>query len=210
MLKLQIIIGSTRQGRQADRVMRWIEPVARAHTAFETEVLDLRDHALPFFQETIASLGDLRAPTYSDPAVTRWNEKIKEGDAFLLVTPEYNHTVPAVLKNALDSVFFSFGFRHKPVAFAGYSVGVAAGVRAVEHLNQIVLEMEGVPVRTQTLVPFVMNAFGEDGRPTNPMVEIGLGVMLDDLAWLGNALKSARQAGEPPPPQFRMRPPPKK
>jgi len=205
MLKLQVIIGSTREGRNADHLVRWITPVVTGHGAFEVESLDLRDWALPFFQETIKGLGNLANPTYSDPVVTRWNAKIKEADAYLIISPEYNHGIPGVLKNAIDSVFFSNGFRHKPVAFAGYSVGVAAGSRAVEQLNQVMLEMEAVPVRTQTLVPFVLSAFDPEGKPANAAMGIGLTIMLDDLAWLAKALKTARAEGELPPANFRMR-----
>ncbi len=205
MLKLQVLTGSTRQGRNADPILKWLLPQLKERTEFEVELLDLRDWALPLFQETIASLGDLRNPAYSDPLVKKWNQKIKEGDAFLLVTPEYNHSVPAVLKNAIDSVFFSFGFRHKPVAFVGYSTGVGAGVRAVEHLNQIMLEAEAVPVRTQTLVPNVLSAFDAEGKPTSPMLPITLAVMLEDLAWLGNVMQRGRAEGEPLPPSLRMR-----
>jgi NAD(P)H-dependent FMN reductase len=205
MLKLQIIVGSTRTGRNADPVLRWLAPVARAHGAFEVETLDLREWSLPFFQETIATVGDFKDPTYSDPLVKRWNTKIKEADAYLMVTPEYNHSMPAVLKNAIDSVFFSFGFRHKPVAFVGYSLGVTAGARAVEHLGQVMLETDAVPVRTPTLIPFVSSAFDEEGRATSAALDVALTVMLDDLAWLGNALQSARAQGEPPPAALRIR-----
>jgi len=205
MLKLQIIVGSTREGRHSDTVLRWLLPVVRAHSAFEVEVLDLRDWPLPFFQETIVGLGNLADPTYSDPIVKRWNDKIKEADAYLFVTPEYNHGVPALLKNAIDSVFMSFGFRHKPVAFVSYSNGLAGGVRSVEHLTQIMVEADAVPVPTPTLVPQVMTAFGADGKPVNPALEATAIVMLEDLAWLGNALKAARAQGELPPPNFRVR-----
>ena len=205
MLKLQIIVGSTRPERNADAVLRWVAPVAQANGAFEVETVDLRDWPLPLFQETMATVGDFSNPTYSDPLVKRWNNKIKEADAYLLITPEYNHSVPGVLKNAIDSVFVSFGFRNKAVAFVGYSVGVAAGVRAVEHLNQIMVEAEALPVRTPTLIPFVMNAFDAEGKPANPAMGVGLGVMLDDLAWLANALKTARAAGELKPAGIRIR-----
>jgi NAD(P)H-dependent FMN reductase len=136
---------------------------SRAHGAFEIEILDLRDWPLPFFQETIATVGDFANPTYSDPLVKRWNDKIKEADAYLIVTPEYNHSIPALLKNAIDTVFFSYGFRQKPVAFVGYSLGFTAAARAVEHLTQIMVETEAVPVRTPTLVPLVTAAFDEKG-----------------------------------------------
>jgi hypothetical protein len=91
------------------------------------------------------------------------------------------------------------------VAFVGYSAGVAAGVRSVESLNQIMLEAEAVPVRTQTLIPFVATAFGEGGKPTNPALDVGLTVMLEDLEWLAVALKTARAQGELPPAQLRIR-----
>jgi NAD(P)H-dependent FMN reductase len=107
MLKLQIIVGSTREGRYADAVLRWLLPVAKAHGAFDVEVLDLREWQLPLFQETLATIGDFKNPTYSQPIVKKWNQKIVEGDAYLFVTAEYNHSIPGVLKNAVDSVFLT-------------------------------------------------------------------------------------------------------
>lgn len=195
MLKLQIIIGSTREGRNADAVCRWLLPVIRSHGAFEVETMDLRDWPLPFFRETIATVGDFGNPTYSDPLVKRWNDKIGEADAYIIVTPEYNHGIPASLKNAIDSVFFSFRFRQKPVAFVGYSLGFTAAARAIEQLTLIMVETEAVPIRTPTLIPLVANAFDNEGKPVNASIVASLGVMLDDLAWLGTALKRARSEG---------------
>jgi NAD(P)H-dependent FMN reductase len=205
MLKLQIIIGSTREGRNADAIVRWVKPLAEANGSFDLELLDLRDWPLPMFRETLATVGDMRNPTYSDPLVKAWNAKIKEADAYLFITPEYNHSVPGELKNAIDSVFASYAFRHKPVGCVGYSIGAAAGVRAVEHLNQIMLEMEASPLRTQTLVPFMAQAFDAQGKAVNPVMNAGLVVMLEDLAWMGNALKTARAAGDIAPPTARFR-----
>ena len=205
MLKLQVIVGSTREGRNADTVCRWFLPIAQSHGAFEVETLDLRDWPLPFFQETIATVGDFANPTYSDPIVKRWNEKIKEADAYIIVTPEYNRSIPGVLKNAIDSVFFSFRFRQKAVAFVAYSLGYTAGARAVEHLTQIMVETEAIPVRTPTLVPFVTNAFDDEGKPTNPAVTASLTAMLDDLAWLGKVLQAARTEGQLTPAALRIR-----
>lgn len=205
MFKLKIIIGSTRAGRNADSVCRWLLPLVQAHGAFDVEVLDLRDWQLPFFQETIATVGDFGNPTYSDPLVKRWNDKIRDADAYIIVTPEYNRSIPAVLKNAIDTVFFSFAFRRKPVAFVGYSLGPTAGARAVEHLNQIMIETEAVPVRTSTLVPLVNDAFDVQGQPINPILNINLGVMLEDLAWMSDVFKSARAEAQLPPAALRIR-----
>jgi len=137
--------------------------------------------------------------------VKRWNDKIGEADAYIIVTPEYNHSIPGVLKNAIDSVFFSFRFRHKPVAFVAYSLGATAGARAIEHLTQIMVEAEAIPVRTPTLIPFVTNAFNSDGQPANPALAANLAIMLDDLAWLAKPLKMARREGQLPPSALRMR-----
>jgi NADPH-dependent FMN reductase len=81
MPKLQVILGSTRPTRAADRVVPWVVDRAESHGAFEVELLDLRDWPLPFFQEHIGTLGDFSDPTYSDPIVRSWNRKIAEGDA---------------------------------------------------------------------------------------------------------------------------------
>jgi len=102
-------------------------------------------------------------------------------------------------------VFFSFSFRHKPVALVGYSLGVAAGVRAVEHLNQIMLETEALPIRVQTLIPFVAAAFDAEGKMLTPAIDVGATVMLEELAWLGKAMKNARTEGELAPASLRIR-----
>jgi NAD(P)H-dependent FMN reductase len=204
-MKLQVIVGSTRPDRASDGVMPWVFRRASAHEAFEAELLDLRDWPLPLFGEHRGSIGDLGDPTYSDPAVRRWNKKIAEGDAYLMVTPEYNHSVPGVLKNAIDSVFVSYAFRNKPMGAVGYSSGIAGGVRAIEHLAHIAIETELVPLRNSVILPKVAAAFGEDGEPADPMTEISMGILLDDLAWWGRALSEARARGQLPPGSVRAR-----
>jgi len=205
MLNLKIIIGSTRPGRAADRVVPWIGQVAREHGAFDVEVLDLRDWPLPIFGETFATLGDPATPTFSVPEVRRWNDAIRAGDAYLFVTPEYNHSVPAVLKNAIDSVFATFGFRNKPAAFLAYSGGIGGGIRAVEHLAHIAIEAELVPLRNTVLIPYVTAAFGPGGEPADDRTRAATKIMLDDLAWWAAALRRARRDG-PLPPAIMRRP----
>jgi NAD(P)H-dependent FMN reductase len=204
MHRLQIITGSTRPGRLADAVIPWVVRHAEAHPAFEVELLDLRDWALPMFGEHAGSIGDPADPTYSDPVVKRWNTAIRRGAAYLFITPEYNHSVPAVLKNALETVFASFAFRNKPAAFVSYSTSIAGGARAVEHLTQISVDHEMAPVRTSVLVSQALTAFGHDGEPTDPATRASLALLLDDLAWWAAALHGARAAGELPPARRRM------
>jgi NAD(P)H-dependent FMN reductase len=205
MSKLLVIVGSTRPGRAADRVMPWLTEKTAGHAAFETEIVDLRDWPLPIFGEHMGTIGDFNDPTYSEPLVKAWNNKIKAADAYIFVTPEYNHSIPGGLKNAIDTVWLSFGFRNKPVAFVAYSGGVAGGVRAIEHLAHVFVETESVPMRNSVVIPFVTNAFDEEGKPVSPVTNVAADVMLDDLAWWSAALEKARAAGELVPGSFRMR-----
>jgi NAD(P)H-dependent FMN reductase len=204
-MKLQVIVGSTRPARASDKVVPWVLRRASARTDFETELLDLRDWPLPIFGEHMGSIGDFSDPTYSDPVVRRWNKKIAEADAYLVVTPEYNHSIPGVLKNAIDSVWVSFAFRNKPLASVAYSGGIAGGVRAIEHLAHIAIETELVPLRNSVIIPKLDTAFGEDGEPADPITDVSMGILLDDLAWWASALGQARAGGELPPGVLRLR-----
>jgi len=205
MSKLLVIVGSTRPGRAADLVVPWVTSRARGHGGFDVEVADLRDWPLPIFAEHPGTIGDIADPTYSEPIVRAWNQKVKQADAFVVVTPEYNHSIPAVLKNAIDTVWLSFGFRNKPVAAVGYSGSIGAGIRAIEHLAHVFIEAEAVPLRNTVVIPFVRTAFGADGEPSDPETGIRLQIMLDDLAWWSTALEQARAAGELTPGSLRAR-----
>ncbi len=205
MYTLQVIVGSTRPTRAADPVTRWVMDRAERHEALRPELLDLRDWPLPMFSEHFGTIGDFRDPTYSDPIVRSWNAKIREGDAFLIITPEYNHSIPAVLKNAMDSVWVSFAFRNKPIASVSYSGGQTGGARAAEHLNSISVELGAVPMQCSVSMAQVMDAFDADGKPVHPLAEIRLGILLDDLAWWAAATSRARAGGELPPAGLRVR-----
>jgi NAD(P)H-dependent FMN reductase len=204
MWNLKIILGTTRPTRAVDLVHPWVVRRANAHGAFEVDVLDLRDWPLPPFQEHAGSIGDFNDPTYSEPIVREWNRKIKEADAVLIVTAEYLHSIPGTLKNALDNIFVSFALRNKPLAAVGYSGGIAAGTRAVEHLMAIAIEAEMAPLRQTVLIPKVGTAFDADDNPIDPGTDIAMTVMLDDLAWWTALLATGRAQGELPPAVFRM------
>jgi NAD(P)H-dependent FMN reductase len=205
MPKLNIIVGSTREDRAAQPVMEWVERRAEAHGAFDISVLDLRDWPLPMFAETLATIGDFNNPTYSAPIVKEWNQRIAEGDAFIFITPEYNHSFSGVLKNAIDSVFVSWAFRNKPAAFVGYSGGAVGGARAVEQLALVAVEAEMVPLRNTVLVASVSSAFDLTGEPTNRLSDVALSILLDDLAWWTRVTTRARNEGELKPGTLRFR-----
>ncbi|HUZ20531.1 MAG TPA: NAD(P)H-dependent oxidoreductase [Acidimicrobiales bacterium] len=196
MSTLQVIVGSTRPTRSADLVTPWVVERAKAHGAFDVDVIDLRDWPLPMFAEHLGTIGDFADPTYSEPIVRAWNERVKRGDAYLVVTPEYNHSIPGVLKNAIDSVFVSWALRNKPLATVAYSGGIAGGVRAIEHLAHIAIEAEMVPLKASVVIPDVTHAFDDAGQPTETMTDVALSVVLEDLAWWSDALGRARAGGE--------------
>src|SRR5262245_62057234 len=127
MLKIAIIVGSTRPGRKADAVAQWFYEIARNRTDAEFEIVDVRDYNLPLLDEPIPpSRGQ-----YNNPHTRTWSAKIDSFDAFVFVTPEYNHSTSAALKNAIDFLFREWN--NKSAGFVAY--GSAGGARAVEHLR---------------------------------------------------------------------------
>lgn len=189
-LELGIVVGSTRQGRQADRVLPWLAGRARDHGAFRVQVLDLRSYPLPMLGEPSDRLGP-----DGQPVVAAWNEAVAGADALVFLTPEYGHSVPGVLKNAIDSLG-RHRLARKPAGCVAYSAGRVAGARAVEHLAGIVVESEMVPLRSAVLVAQVQGAFA-GGQPVDPGCDAALRLLLDDLAWWGAVLRAARRPREP-------------
>jgi NAD(P)H-dependent FMN reductase len=121
------------------------------------------------------------------------------GDAYLVLTPEYNHSIPGVLKNALDAVFVSYALRNKPAGVVAYSAGRVGGARAVEHLALVAVEAELVPLRNAVLIPAVYDTFDAAGELTDPRLDTGLAILLDDLAWWAELLRFGRERGSLPP-----------
>ena len=110
-LKIKVIVGSTRPNRFSEKPAQWIFDLAKKRADLDVELLDLRDYPLPFFEEALPP--GLAKDGYTNPAVVKWREKIREADGFIIVTPEYNHGYPAVLKNALDYTSITRG-RERP------------------------------------------------------------------------------------------------
>ena len=115
-LKIKVIVSSTRANRFSEKPAQWIYAEARKRTGLEVELLDLRDYPLPFFEEAMPP--GMAKDGYTNPAVVRWRDKIRESDGFIICTPEYNHGYPAVLKNALDYVYFAWA--RKAVSFVSW------------------------------------------------------------------------------------------
>ncbi len=196
ILKIQVILGSIRQGRFGDKPAKWIFDLAKKKKGLMSELVDLRDYALPFYDEKI-SPSRLKGK-YPNPAVQRWANKVKEADGYIIVTPEYNHGYPAVLKNALDYIYDEWN--NKPVGFISY--GSVGGARVVEQLRQVVVELQMAPIRSSIHIPPTVYMAvvkppetEEEDDGANPFDALNdhATAFLDQLIWWARALKKARE-----------------
>lgn len=187
MLNVGIIIGSTRPNRISEPVAAWVKERAARMEGWRTELIDLRDWPLPFFQEAGPVMG-LKGE-YSVDIAKAWSEKIASKDAFIVVSPEYNHSYPAVLKNALDYLYAEWN--NKVVAFVSY--GGVGGARAVEQLRLVASELQMHDIREAL---HIMNVWGlvKDGTfNAEEFHEKKTAGMFAQLDWWAKALQSARE-----------------
>lgn len=157
MKKIMVIVGSVRKKRTADKVLPLVKEELQKHPELEVDIADLKDIALPFFDNIVSPSNPNFSHEYD--ATAAWDKRVTEADGFIFLVPEYNYSVPAVLKNAIDWVYE--GWHGKPVAYVAW--GVDSGVRAVEHLRQIAAWPKMVPLRDATYIPF-LTAFDKDGN----------------------------------------------
>ena len=186
--RIGIVIGSTREGRFGEKPAHWIHEIAKQRTDLAFELIDLRDHPLPFFNEP-------RSPAYgpvNNEAARLWAGKLATLDGFIVVTPEYNHGPSAVLKNALDYAYKEFN--RKPIGFVGYG-GVGAA-RAVEQLRLIAIALQMAPVGRAVHVGMVESlGIMQQGKTFEdfPHLAQAANGMLDDMSWWAKTLKPARE-----------------
>jgi len=187
---IQVIVGSTRPGRFADKPVAWLADRVGSRSDLELEIVDLRDHPLPFYDLAVPPARSQR--DYPNPEVARLGETFDRAQGYIIVTSEYNHGYPASLKNAMDHVFTELN--RKPVAFVGY--GSAGGARAIEQLRLVAVEFEMAPLRhaVHILPDLMLPAMRAD--PFVPEVFASLDQRLDfavtDLLWWTAALQAGR------------------
>jgi NAD(P)H-dependent FMN reductase len=183
-LQVAVIVGSTREGRFGDVVARWFVTQAQQRTDMELEVIDLAEVGLP------AAL-----PQRPDHHVQEYVARIDRADAFVVVTPEYNHGYPASLKQAIDIPHGQW--KAKPAGFVSYG-GLAGGLRAVEQLRQVFAELHVVTMRDTVSFHMMWEQFDPSGQPRNAAgCSAACTLMLDQLAWWANALRVARHQLSP-------------
>jgi NAD(P)H-dependent FMN reductase len=184
-----VIFGSTRQARRGEVVANWLMDRLATRTDATFELVDLRDVSLPFFDSPAS-------PVYGHivPEAEQWAGQVEQADGFLFVTPEYNHSYPAVLKNAIDHLYSQWV--HKPAGIVSYG-GFAAGYRAAEQLRQVLIELKMVPIREQvgiSLVPgMVPNVSDAPDSPGGAFLDRSFNAMMTELLWWVTALMPARE-----------------
>lgn len=184
-VKIAVIIGSTRPGRNGEQVAKWVQETASRRTDAEFELVDLLDFKLPHLDEAMpASLGQ-----YANAHTQAWAAKVAEFDGYIFVTPEYNHSTSGALKNALDFVYGEWN--NKAAGFVSYGAS-AGGSRAVEHLRLIAGELQLADVRAQLALSLISDFENFSVFKPTLQHEAALGVVLDQtVAWSG-ALQNLR------------------
>jgi NAD(P)H-dependent FMN reductase len=187
MPKLHVILASTRPGRAGEPIADWFVERAVAHGAFDVELVDLAEVALPFLDEP----NHPRLRRYTQEHTKAWSARVDRADAFVFVTPEYNYGLTAPLKNAID--YLHFEWQHKPVGFVSYG-GVAAGTRAVQMLKQVVTTLKMVPIFEAVSIPFHTQFIDDEGAlAANDTMIKAAAAMLDELV-LAEAMLAPRRA----------------
>lgn len=180
-LSVLIVVGSTREGRFGPVPARWIAERAASRPDLDVTVVDLLEADLPAVM-----------PAGPHPAVTAWSGHVTAAEAVVVVTPEYNHSVPASLKQAID--LLDVAWQTKPVGLVSYG-GMSGGLRASEHLRQVFAELHATTVRETVSFHGAARCFDEHGQPRDRQgTDAAAQVLLDQLAWWGFALRDARAA----------------
>ncbi|RZS34233.1 NAD(P)H-dependent FMN reductase [Herbihabitans rhizosphaerae] len=189
-MRLAVILGSVRKSRFGPTAASWFTGQAREHGRFEVDVIDLAENPLPAeLPADIHTLGD--ADGRSDELVALY-ERLAAADAFVVVTPEYNHSFPASIKHLIDWHYMVW--RAKPIGFVSYG-GIAGGMRAVEQLRLVFAELHAVTVRDTVGFVNYWEKFDSAGSPVEPEAVNGAAkMMLDELAWWGSVLRNGRAA----------------
>jgi NAD(P)H-dependent FMN reductase len=185
MPRLMIIVGSVRPGRVGISVARWVEQAAAAHAGFDIDFVDLAELALPFMDEP----NHPRMRKYTKPHTIAWSERVDAADAFIFVTPEYNHSFSPALKNALD--FLALEWWRKPVGFVSYG-GVSGGSRGVISIEPVLASIGLVRAGAEVEIPFAASQITDGVFAPDRKQSAILTKLLDELVPLAETLKPLR------------------
>ena len=190
MLRVGIIAGSTRPGRRAAAITKWVYDILKDRQDAEFEIVDIEDYKLPLLDELVPP----SRRQYSKAHTKAWSAKIDSLDAFIFVTPEYNHGTSAALKNAIDFLFHEWG--NKSAGFVGY--GGSGGIRAVESLRLVMGEIKVADVRAQVALSLLTDFENYTTFKPQEKHEKAVHAMADEVIAWGGALRGVRAAGGKP------------
>jgi len=188
---LLIVIASTRPDRVGFPVGQWIQDQAEMHGGFDVSVADLTEIALPFLDEP----NHPAMRQYTHDHTKEWSAVVDAADAFVFVTPEYNHGFSAPLKNAIDYLYGEW--QHKPVGLVSYG-GVSGGLRGVQMLKPVLAALKMVPLPEAVPIPFVHRLLNEEGRlmATEDMDKAAESMLNEAMRWV-LALRPLRPVAVP-------------
>jgi NAD(P)H-dependent FMN reductase len=185
MVRIGIILGSTRPNRNGEQVAKWVYDVAARRSDAEFELVDLRDYPLPHLDEPLPpAMGQ-----YQNEHTKQWADKIASFDGFVIVTPEYNHSTSGVLKNAIDYLYAEWN--NKAVGFVSY--GSVGGARAVEHLRLVAGELQLADVRQQVALSLLTEFENFSVLKPSDYSQASLNTLLDQVIAWSTALTPLRQ-----------------
>ena len=184
MLKIGIIVGSTRPGRKAAAVAKWVHDILKSRKDAEFEIVDIEDYKLPLLDEPVPP----SMHQYTKTHTNAWSDKIASLDGYIFVTPEYNHATSAALKNAIDFLFREWN--NKAAGFVGY--GGAGGVRAVENLRLVMGEVKVADVRAQVALSMFTDFENFTTFKPHEKHDKAVHLMADEVIAWGGALKALR------------------
>ncbi|MEK7212789.1 MAG: NAD(P)H-dependent oxidoreductase [Patescibacteria group bacterium] len=181
-LFIPILLGTAREGRQSERVAKYVYEQAKAYGQFETELLDVKD----FVSQPKTSMAA------DGPMAKKWKETMARADGLIIVSPEYNHSYPGELKLMLDDLYAEFN--RKPLGVCGVSAGPLGGARMIQALRLVVVELQMVNLRNAVYFAAVQNIFDDNGNIKDEAMAGRMKTMFDELMWYAQALKAARGA----------------
>lgn len=186
-----IIWGSSRRGRKGEVVTNWVKHQVTADGRFEIDYVDLQEQKLPFFDEPQSPFDMDSLDDYTHPESKAWAQRVATSEAYLFITPEYNRSIPGVLKNAIDTV--GKPWINKPAGIISYG-GLSGGMVATAHLRLIAVELGLIQVAKWIAFPYFKEAFDQNGRPLKAdYYEANFKKLLNELIRLHQAFHKADQ-----------------
>lgn len=190
MLNIPIILGSVREGRKSEAPARHVLEKVKA-AGYATQLVDFKEIPLPFYNAPTVPVVFYKTK-YPDPNAQKWSDIARAADAFIIVSPEYNHGIPGVLKNALDWGYLEF--EKKPFGLVGVSNGTVAGARMIEAIRLTIENFGSVAMRETVMIGPIEKYFDDTGKLLDESLNKKIDGLINSLVWWAEALKKAREA----------------